>query len=102
MRHGDRVRRLVADPAAAGLEVRPDLQVEAVVLLGPAAELEHLRELVGRVDVDDGEGHVPAERLLREPEQDVRVLAHGPQHGGPLEAVEGLAQKVDALGFEFV
>ena len=98
----DRVRRLVADPALARLEVRPDDQLEAVVLLRPDPEVQHLGELVGRVDVDDGEGHVAAERLLGQPEEDVGVLAHRPEHRRLLEAVEGLAHQVDALRFEFV
>ena len=82
--------------------VRPDRQLEAVVLLRPRAELDHLGKLVGRVDVHDRDRYVAAEGLLDQPEEHVRVLAHGPEHRRPLEAVEGLAHEVDALGFEFV
>ena len=42
------------------------------------------------------------EGLAGEPDHDVAVLAQRPEHGQPVDAVEGLAQDVDALGFELV
>jgi hypothetical protein len=43
---------------------------------------------------------VAEECLLGQPHHDVRVLAQGPQHGQLVDAVEGLAQDVDALRFQ--
>jgi hypothetical protein len=51
----------------------------------PVAELERLGEVVAGVDVHDREREPRrAERLLREAQQDDRVLATGEQQHGPL------------------
>ena len=52
----------------------------------PVAELDHLAELVGRVDVQQRERNRPGiERLLRQPQQHRRVLADRVEHHRPLE-----------------
>ncbi len=66
------------------------------------AEGIHFRELLAGVDMHHGKRHPPEERLAGEPDHDVGVLAQRPQHGQPVDAVEGLAQDVDALRFEAV
>ena len=65
------------------------------------AELDHLPELPGRVDVQQREGQ-PAgvERLLRQPQHDGGVLADRVEHHRPLELGGHLADDVDALGLE--
>ena len=68
----------------------------------PVAVLDHRRDLVGRVDVDEREGHVAEERLAREPQQDGRVLADAPEHREVVELVERLAQDVNRLILERV
>ena len=63
--------------------------------------VDHLLELVAGVDVQQRErDRARIERLLRQPEQDRRVLADRVEHHRPLELGDDLAQDVDALGFE--
>ena len=65
------------------------------------AELDHLAELVGRVDVQQRErNRARIERLLRQPQQHRRVLADRVEHHRPLELGDHLAHDVDALGLE--
>ena len=65
------------------------------------AELDHLAELVGGVDVQQRErNRARIERLLREPQHHRGVLADGVEHHRPLEFGDHLAQDVDALGLE--
>ena len=65
------------------------------------AELDHLAELVGGVDVQQRKRNRPrVERLLRQPQQHRRVLADRVQHHRPLELGDHLAHDVDALGLE--
>jgi hypothetical protein len=67
------------------------------------AELEHLGEVVARVDVHHGERERAwAERLLGEPEEDDRVLAAGEQQDGTLELRRDLPKDVHGLGLERV
>ena len=73
--------------------------------LGDAAVavLDHLGEVVARVDVHDREGELAGpERLLREPEQHDRVLAAGEEEHRPLELGRELAHDVDRLRLELV
>ena len=75
---------------------RAPISVDVVV-----AELDHLAELVGGVDVQQREGNrAGIERLLRQPQQDRRVLADRVEHHRPLELGDHLPHDVDALGFE--
>ena len=65
------------------------------------AELDHLAELVGRVDVEQRKRDATwIERLLRETKQHRGVLADRVQHHRPLELGDDLPDDVDALGFE--
>ena len=66
------------------------------------AVLDHRGNLVGRIDVDEREGHLAEESLARQPQHDRGVLADGPQHAEVSEVLPGLAQDVDALIFEVV
>ena len=67
----------------------------------PVAEGDHLPELVAGVDVQQRErNRAGIERLLRQAEQDRRVLADRVEHHRPLELGDDLAQDVDALGLE--
>ena len=77
------------------------IQVEADCRAEPIAELDHLPELPGRIDVQQREGQ-PAgvERLLRQPQHDGGVLADRVEHHRPLELGGDLADDVDALGLE--
>ena len=65
------------------------------------AELDHLAELVGRVDVQQRErNRTRMERLLRQAQQDGRVLADGVEHHRAFELGDDLADDVDAFRFE--
>src|SRR3954447_1017818 len=67
------------------------------------AELDHLGEVVSRVDVHDRERELRrAERLLGEPEQHDRVLAAGKEQHGPLSLGGDLAHDVNRLRLELV
>ncbi len=69
----------------------------------PVAVLDHLGEVVPRVDVHQREGEAArAERLLGQAQQHDRVLAAGEQQHGPLELGGDLAHDVDGLGLELV
>src|SRR5215471_4950861 len=61
----------------------------------PVAERIDLGELVAGVEQDDRKGHAAEERLAREPEQRVRVLADRPEHADRLQTVHRLAQDED-------
>ncbi len=76
-------------------EPRPDFRRIAI------AELDHLAELVGGVDVKQRKRNRPGiERLLRQPQQHRGVLADGIQHDRPLELRHHLAHDVNGFGFE--
>jgi hypothetical protein len=65
------------------------------------AELDHLFELVGRVDVQQRKRNRSwKKRLLRQAQQDRRVLADRVQHHRALELGDDLAHDVDTFGFE--
>ena len=89
--------RAVGDRFLVGVDDQP----RADFLRVPVAELDHLAELVGRVDVQQRErNRARVERLLRQPQQHGRVLADGVEHHRPLELGDDLAHDVNALGFE--
>ena len=89
--------RAVGDRFGVGVDDEPRADRRGVAV----AELDHLPELVGRVDVQQRERNRPGiERLLRQPQQDRRVLADRVQHHRPLELGDDLAHDVDALGLE--
>jgi hypothetical protein len=95
--------RFIADAAPeAGLLVDLDDQVEVVLLGRPLAKLQHFGKLVGGIDMQDGEGDSPGERLLGKPDQDVGVFAHRPGHAQVPEGVIRLAEDVDALALQLV
>jgi hypothetical protein len=69
----------------------------------PVAELDHLREVVTRVDVHDGKRELArSERLLGQTQQHDRVFAAGEEQHGTLELGRDLAEDVDRLCFEVV
>ena len=81
--------------------VRVDDQPRADFLRVAVAELDHLPELVRRVDVQERERNRPRiERLLRQAQQHRRVLADRVQHDRPLELGDDLAHDGDAFRFE--
>ncbi len=89
--------RAVGDRLLVGVDDQPRADLRGV----PVAELDHLAELVGGVDVQQRERNRPGiERLLRQPQQHRRVLADRVEHHRPLELGDHLAHDVDALGLE--
>src|SRR3982750_4260274 len=68
----------------------------------PIAKLEHLGKLVGRVDVQYGKWHAAKERLVRQPDENVRILPHRPWHDDIFERVIRLAKNENALALERV
>ncbi len=89
--------RPVGDRLGVGVHDQPRADLGGV----PVAELDHLAELVGRVDVQQRKrDRARVERLLREPQQHRRVLADRIEHHRPLELGDHLAHDVNALGLE--
>ena len=89
--------RAVGDRFLVGVDDQP----RADGLGHLVAELDHLAELVGGVDVQQRERNRPGiEGLLRQAQQDRRVLADRIEHHRPLELGHHLAQDVDAFGFQ--
>jgi hypothetical protein len=94
--HKERLRP-VSDRLGVGVDDQPGADLGRV----PIAELDHLAELVRGVDVQQRERNGPRmKRLLREAQQNRRVLADRVQHDGPLELGHHLAHDVDALGLQ--
>ena len=62
-------------------------QIQMVMLHGPVPVLQHLGKFVSRINVEQRIRDVPAKRLLREPDENVRVLPHRPWHADVLEMV---------------
>src|SRR5713226_6131179 len=79
-----------------------DDEIELPFDLVAVAERIHLRHLLLGVDIDDRERDMAEERLLGQPHQHIRILAKRPQHAKPIDAVERLAQDVDAFAFDGV
>ena len=78
-------------------------QVDAELGGRPVAELDHLAELPGGVDVQDRERHLARrERLDGEVQQDRGVLADAVEHHRAPERAGGLPEDVDRLGLERV
>ena len=91
--------------AAGGDRVLDPGGDQALAQLADAAldVLEHLGEVVARVDVQHGEREAAgAEGLLGETEKDDRVLAAREHEHGPLELGRDLAEHVDGFGLERV
>ena len=87
----------VGDRRLIGVDDQPRADVSGV----PVPELDHLAELVSRVDVQQRERNWPGiERLLRQPQQHRRVLADRVEHHRPFELRDHLPDDVDALGLE--
>src|SRR5438128_5421175 len=99
-RTADQPASPVVHPLGERGRVLSDDQLEAQLAGEAIAILDHLGNLVARVDVDQRVRDVPEQRLARQPEQDRRVLPHRPQHGQPGDLGPGLAQDVQALVFE--
>ncbi len=67
----------------------------------PVTELNRLGEVVARVHMHDRKREAPrTKRLLRQPQQNDRVLPPGEQQNRPLELGGGLAQHMNRLGLE--
>src|SRR3954453_4974305 len=82
----------------AGLDGQIEIPLLAVVI----AEAIHLRKLLAGVDMEGRERQTAEEHLARQPDHDVGVLAERPQQVDLLEAAEGFAEDIDALGLELV
>jgi putative membrane protein len=95
---------LLGEGVARGerLGVLPHQHVELVFHGQTIPVLDHLGQLVARVDVHERERHVPEEGLARQPEEDGGVLADGPQHAEALEVAESFPKDVDALLLELI
>ena len=68
MRNCYRIVRLITNSARAGFGVDFNNQIEVVMLLRPFAEVEHLREFVGRVDMQNRKRNAPQEGFARKPD----------------------------------
>src|SRR3954447_6745915 len=80
-----------------------DDQALAELLDAPVAELDHLGEVVTRVDVHDGERELAGpEGFLREAQQHDRVLAAAEEQHRLRELRADLAEDVDRLRLELV
>ncbi len=90
----------VGPGACAGIFIDLNDEVEAMVLHRPISVRKHLRELIGGIDMQQGIRDMPAECLLRKPDQHVRVLAHAPRHADVLEIMKRLADQEHTLRLE--
>ena len=89
--------RAFGDRFLVGVHDQPHAHLFGV----PVAEVDHLLELVGRVDVEQREGNRPrVERLLREPQQHRGVLADRVEHHRPLELGDHFPEDVHAFRLE--
>ena len=89
--------RAVGDGRGVGVHDQPRADLRGV----PVAEVDHLAELVGRVDVQQRErDRSGMERLLRQAQEHRRVLADRIEHHRAFELGHHLAHDVDALGLE--
>ncbi len=67
----------------------------------PVAKVDDFGKIVAGVDVQQREGERPRpERLVRQAQQDERILAAGEQQGGVAALAGDFAQDVDRLGLE--
>ncbi len=65
------------------------------------AELDHLLEFVGGIDMQEGEGKgAGVERFLRQTDHHRGVLADGVEHHWPLEFGGDFSYDVNAFGFQ--
>jgi hypothetical protein len=85
-----------------GRLVTADNQRQVPFLGHPVAEFDHLRDLVAGVHMHHRKRHMAEEGLARQPQEDIGVLADGPQHGDLVDAVEGFAKDENALAFQSV
>ena len=95
---GRRQGRIDGIDRRAGL----DLEVELPFLAVAIAERIHLRKFLAGVDMQRRERHAAEERLARQPDHHVGILAERPQQRELLQPREGFAQNVDALRLELV
>ena len=97
LRADEKRLRALGNRFGVGVDDQPRADLGGV----PVAELDHLAELVGRVDVQERKrDRARIERLLRQPQQHRRVLADRIEHHRPLELGDHLAHDVDAFGLE--
>src|SRR4029078_529234 len=66
----------------------------------PCCVLEHVRNLVARVDMQKRERHMAEKSLSRQPQQYGRIFPHRPQHGQVVKMFIGFSKKVDTLVFQ--
>lgn len=89
------------DALRGGVGVLIDDQLHPRIARGLVAQLVHLLEFPGRVDMHQGEGRRRGiERLFRQVQHDRAVLADGIQHDGVFRLGHDFAQDVDTFGFE--
>ena len=88
-------------PAATASVVRMHDQLETELARHAIAELDHLPEFPGRVDVHQRKRQAPRmEGLARQVQQHRAVLADRIQHDRVVELGRHLADDLDALGLE--
>ena len=68
----------------------------------PVAVGRHLRNLVGRIDVNQREGDMAEEGLPGQPEKDRAVFPDGPEHPEAFKIGIGLPQNVNADIFQLI
>jgi hypothetical protein len=84
-----------------GFRVLVDEKLGSSFAADLVAKRVHVPELPRRVDMKQRKGQrARKERLLREVKHHRRILADRVKHHGPVGLRDGLAQDVDALGFE--
>src|SRR6266496_3012222 len=94
--------RLVTNAALARLRIDFDDQIEIVMLRSPIAKLQHLRKLIGCVDMQNGKRHLSKKRFAREPDENIGIFAHRPRHGDIFKSVIRLSKNKNALVLELI
>src|SRR6516225_1343693 len=90
----------VREPVPERGLVLPDDELQVPLAAQLVAVLDHARDLVARIDVDERERDVTEERLPRKPQEHGRVLPDAPEHGQALQLAVSLAQDIDRFVLE--
>ena len=80
--------------------ILPHHQIQSPFAGNPVAILDHGRNFVARVHMQQRKRHMPEKGLAGQPQQHGGILPHRPQHGEVIEMLIGFAKDIDALVFQ--
>ena len=77
-------------------------EVNAELFGYPVAILDHCRDLVFRIHMDEREWHMTIKGLLGQPQQHGRILADRPEHPEFTQFLVRFPQNIDAFCFQLI